>query len=77
MEIFHLRKRDFKRVIQWFDQMSQTINFDRTKYLPFSSNKSSISQYHDLNINLNEHQFTIQEENSKRNLGDDIQRQLK
>ena len=51
-ELRNIAEEDLKTVKSWFDEMYLTINFEKTKFIPFSYNKANIPVYSTLRISI-------------------------
>lgn len=76
-EVKEKSETDLQKIKIWFDEMYLTINFEKTKYIPFSCNKSKIPHYKNIEIQINKQTFKINEVNHIKYLGITIDRFLK
>ena len=76
-ELKTIAEGDLKIVKSWFDEMYLTINFDKTKFIPFSCNRANIPAYSHLRIIIENREFAIYKTNSVQYLGIEIDRFLR
>lgn len=70
-------ERDLRKIKEWFDHMSLTINFEKTKYIPFSCNSTKRPGFNRLHIETQNNVIMIEEANHIKYLGIEIDRNLK
>lgn len=71
-------ENDLKKIIHWFNSKLLTINFDKTVFVPFSCYMSTLPNYKELNILLDENQsISILSTSSVKYLGIYIDSHLK
>lgn len=63
-------EKDFSKIKSWFDNKLLTINFDKTKFIPFACYKNSLPNYNNLNIKYdNNKEFNIESTDHIKYLG--------
>lgn len=76
-ELKKTAENDLKNIKAWFDEMHLTINFDKTKFLPFSCKKNNVPLYNTLCVTLDKKDFVIESANHITYLGIEVDRYLK
>ena len=70
-------ENDIINLINWLNYKKLTINYDKTKFLPFSIYKNSLPSYKELNISINNNPVEIKAANSIKYLGVTIDSHLR
>lgn len=72
-----LAEEDFKEVKHWFDYNLLTINYEKTKYLPFTTYLNNLPNLGPLSININNKNMSINEAESVKYLGVVVDKHLR
>lgn len=69
-------EEDLKKIKTWFDEKYLTINFSKTKYIPFTCYKTNIP-FDDISFTINNTEYVIESTENIKYLGIEIDRYLK
>lgn len=70
-------EKDLLNILNWFNKMSLTVNFDKTKYVTFCCNRSTMPNFNLISISQNNSEIIIEEATSVKYLGIEIDKFLK
>lgn len=76
-EIKQKLQTDLPKIKSWFDEMSLTINFEKTKYVPFSCNKSRNPNFQGIELEQNDQTILVEGVTSIKYLGIYVDRFMK
>lgn len=76
-EVKEIAEQDLKIIKAWFDEMVLSINFSKTKYLPFSCNKTKLPTFNSLKIYTEQKELIIDSVDHIKYLGIEIDKHLK